>query len=146
MTDRRRQTNFARDVARVTADWGRDGIGFADMRRSPALEIQYAGMLDALPRPRQSQRSEVEPLEGGIESRLTRRIDPAQSHIRCFLDGAQRTLRVGRIGVAPLFVTVSAAAILERDAAGNCAIRPGTLRLAKAWLIPRLPNAPELAA
>jgi hypothetical protein len=103
-------------------------------------------MLDALPRPRHAPRSEIEPLEGGIETRPTPRIDPAASRIRCFLDGAQRTLRVGRIGVAPLFVTVSAAAILERDAGGNCAIRPGTLRLAKAWLIPRLSDAPELAA
>lgn len=130
----------------MAADWRRDGIGFADMRRSPALELQYAGMLDALPRPRHIPRTEIEPLEGGIEIRPTARIDPAQSRIRCFLDGAQRTLRVGRIGVAPLFVIVSAAAILERDAAGNCAIRPGTLRLANAWLIPRLPDAPELDA
>jgi hypothetical protein len=146
MTDRSERTNFARDVARMAADWRRDGIDFADMRRSPALEIQYAGMLDALPRPRHTPRTEIEPLEGGIEMRLTSRIDAAQSHIRCFLDGAQRTLRVGRIGVAPLFVAVSTAAILERDAAGNCSIRPGTLRLAKAWLIPRLPDAPELDA
>src|SRR5690242_12062445 len=96
MADRSGRRNFASEVARMAADWRRDGIGFADMRRSPALELQYAGMLDALPRPRHIPRTEIEPLEGGIEIRPTARIDPAQSRIRCFLDGAQRTLRVGR--------------------------------------------------
>ncbi|HEX5500708.1 MAG TPA: hypothetical protein VFX03_15840, partial [Thermomicrobiales bacterium] len=99
--DRAFGDNFARHVARIGAAWRQDGVGFVDMRRSPALEVQYAGMLDAMPRPHHSTVAEIEPLEGGIAMRPTARIDPRQSRIRCFLDGAQRTLRVGRIGVAP---------------------------------------------
>ncbi len=146
MIDRTPPENFARQAARIGADWRELGIGFADTRRSPALELHFGGANGIGPRPVGQTRVGVEPLEGGILSRPTPRINQGESRIRCFLDGAQRTLRFARIGLAPIFATVSAAAILDRDEDGRCTIRPGTLRLEKAWLAPHLPDAPELDA
>ncbi|MDP9363671.1 MAG: hypothetical protein M3Q10_05505, partial [Chloroflexota bacterium] len=39
-------------------------------------------------------------------------------------------------GLAPVVATITAAAVLRRDATGRCDVVPGTLRLEHAWLVP----------
>ncbi|MFM9108043.1 MAG: hypothetical protein ACKOWF_15245, partial [Chloroflexota bacterium] len=65
---------------------------------------------------------------------------------RYFVDGAQRTLPLHRIGGVPAAVTVSAVGIVERPPGGACSLVRGSLRLKHSWIIPRVPGNPELEA
>lgn len=134
---------FADRVARLHAEMARDGVPFSDMRRSPSLETQLAGVPDVGARP-PARASGIEPLEGSIEARPVPRLAPGTSRLRYFLDGAQRTLPCWRVGLAPVVATITAAAVLRRDAAGRCEVVPGTLRLEHAWLVPRRLAEPRL--
>lgn len=134
------RTTFVHRVARLHLELEQSGVSLADMRRSPSLELQMAGV--ALPDRRAPERpAAIEPLEGAIQARLVPTHAPGASRIRYFLDGAQRTFLVWRVGLVPVAATVVAAAVLTRDATGRCTIVPGTLRLEHAWLIPR--DAPD---
>ena len=137
--------NFAQTVSRIQRDLDRLGVRQVDMRRAPALELQYAGGVDLGIAPSGRGNVGFEPLEGPIEARKVPPRD-GETGIRAFLDGAQRTLPAFRVGLAPVVVTIAAAAILERDERGECRVRPGTLRMSRAWLVPHLPGSAEVAA
>ena len=128
--------SFTERINRLNASLLRDGIPVSDIRRSPALELQFAGAGD-LARPRESARQPgFEPIEGPIEARRVPVIAPRESRLRYFLDGAQRTFAVWRCGLVPTAATVVAAAILQRDPGEDGSVVPGTLKMEHCWLIP----------
>lgn len=138
---------FATRVARLHAELSHAGMGLTDMRGAQSLELHLTGTVEARPpRSESSRPGGVEPLEGPIEERLVPRVAPGASRLRYFLDGSQRTFLVWRCGLVPVAATVSAAAILSRDASGRCQVEPGTLRMEHAFLIPRRLPDPKLAA
>jgi hypothetical protein len=129
--------SFTDRINRLNAGLVRDGIPVSDMRRSPALELQFAGAGD-LGRPHGAARpSGIEPIEGPIAARRVPVIAPRESRLRYFLDGAQRTFAVWRCGLVPTAATVVVAGILQRDPGEEAAVVPGTLNLEHCWLIPR---------
>lgn len=133
--------SFVDRVNRVYADLRRDGVAVSDMRRSPAMELQFAGAGDVGNRPPTgTARTGVEPVEGPIVARRIPEISPGESRLRYFLDGAQRTFSVLRCGLAPVAATVVAAGILRRDPTGDGVLEPGTLALEHRWLIPGIPD------
>ena len=129
--------SFTDRVNRLNAGLLRDGIPVSDMRRSPALELQFAGAGE-LGRSQSVARSVgIEPLEGPIAAVRVPPISPRESRLRYFLDGAQRTFAVWRCGLVPTAATVVVAGILQRDPGEDGAVVPGTLRMEHCWLIPR---------
>lgn len=135
--DGERRGSFAQQVNRLHGDFERDGLTLADMRRGQALELVYAGGSNSGGRPHAAPPPGIEPVEGPIAARPVARRPTADSRLRYFLDGTQRTLPVWRCGLVPIVATVAAAAVLGRDPDGRCQIIPGTLRLRHVWLIPR---------
>jgi hypothetical protein len=128
--------SFTDRVNRLQAGLVRDGVPFADMRRAPALELQFAGAgeigrVASVPRA-----TGIEPLEGPIAARRVPVIPPRESRLRYFLDGAQRTFAVWRCGLVPTAATVVAAGILRRNPGEEGVVEPGTMRMEHCWLIP----------
>lgn len=129
--------SFVERINRVYADLRKDGVPVADMRRSPAMELQFAGAGEIGNRAASgAARTGVEPVEGPIVARRIPEISPQASRLRYFLDGAQRTFSVMRCGVVPVAATVVAAGVLRRDPTGDGVLEPGTLALEHCWLIP----------
>lgn len=128
--------SFADRVNRLHADLVRDGVPLYDMRRGPALELQFAGAGE-LGRGNGSLSGGIEPIEGPIAARKIPVISPRESRLRYFLDGAQRTFAVWRCGLVPTAATVVAAGILRREPCEDGAVEPGTLQMEHCWLIPR---------
>lgn len=129
--------SFTDRINRIHAGLVRDGVPVADIRRAPAMELQFAGAGE-LARTTTSPRSGgIEPLEGPIVARRVSVIPPRESRLRYFLDGAQRTFAVWRCGLVPTAATVVAAGVLRRDPGEDGAVVPGTLVLEHCWLIPR---------
>jgi hypothetical protein len=133
--------SFTDRVNRLNAGLLRDGIPVSDMRRAPALELQFAGAGE-LGRSQGVARSSgtgtvIEPIEGPIAAVRVPPIPPRESRLRYFLDGAQRTFAVWRCGLVPTAATVVAAGILKRDPGEDGSVMPGTLQMEHCWLIPR---------
>jgi hypothetical protein len=133
--------SFTDRVNRLNAGLLRDGIPVSDMRRAPALELQFAGAGE-LGRSQGAARSSgtgtvIEPIEGPIAAVHVPPIPARESRLRYFLDGAQRTFAVWRCGLVPTAATVVAAGILQRDPGEDGSVVPGTLRMEHCWLIPR---------
>jgi hypothetical protein len=129
--------SFADRINRLHADLVRDGVPVSDMRRSPALELQFAGAGELGRAANGARPGGIEPIEGPIAARAVPVISPRESRLRYFLDGAQRTFAVWRCGLVPTAATVVAAGILERDPGEHGAVIPGTLLMEHCWLIPR---------
>ena len=129
--------SFTDRVNRLNAGLVRDGIPISDMRRAPALELQFAGAGELGRSQGAARSSGIEPIEGPIAAVRVPPIPPRESRLRYFLDGAQRTFAVWRCGLVPTAATVVAAAILKRDPGEDGAVVPGTLRMEHCWLIPR---------
>lgn len=129
--------SFTDRINRIHAGLVRDGIPVADMRRSPAMELQFAGAGELARQPLPPRTSGIEPIEGPIAARRIPVISPRESRLAYFLDGAQRTFAVLRCGLVPTAATVVAAGVLRRDPCQDCSVAPGTLRLEHCWLIPR---------
>jgi hypothetical protein len=128
--------SFTDRVNRLQAGLVKDGVPFADMRRAPALELQFAGV-SGIGRGSSAPRATgIEPLEGPIAARRVPVIPPRESRLRYFLDGAQRTFAVWRCGLVPTAATVVAAGILRRDPGEDGVAEPGTLRMEHCFLIP----------
>ena len=129
--------SFTDRINRIHAGLVRDGVPVSDMRRAPALELQFAGAGELGRSSVESRPSGIEPIEGPIAARPVSAISPRQSRLRYFLDGAQRTFAVWRCGLVPTAATVVAAGILHREPGEDGVIVPGTLRLEHCWLIPQ---------
>jgi hypothetical protein len=134
------------EVAEIQAVMRQDGVRLADMRSAQALELVFAGVPElGMPAP-DGRIDEIERFE---QAPVAARAVPAardRSRLRSFLDGSQRTLQVWRLGLIPIAATVTAAAILRRDAAGRVEVAPGTLRFKHAWLIPTRAPEPGLSS
>ncbi len=126
---------FAERINRLHSSLVRDGVPVADMRRAPALELQFAGSGE-IGRGGDNSRPGFEPLEGVIASRRVPPSHVSDSRLKYFLDGAQRTFSVWRCGLVPVAATVVAAGILQREPGGEGLMAPGTLQLEHCWLIP----------
>ncbi len=126
---------FVDRVNQLHADLLREGLHVADMRRAPALELQFAGAGE-IARQGVNSRAGIEPIEGPIAARRVPEIGSNESRLRFFLDGAQRTFAVWRCGLVPVAATVVAAGVLRRDPAGDATVAPGTLQMEHCWLIP----------
>ena len=129
--------SFTDRVNRLNSGLLRDGIPVSDMRRAPALELQFAGAGELGRSQGAARSSGIEPIEGPIAAVRVPPIPPRESRLRYFLDGAQRTFAVWRCGLVPTAATVVAAAILKRDPGEDGSVVPGTLRMEHCWLIPR---------
>ena len=129
--------SFTDRVNRLNAGLVRDGIPVSDMRRAPALELQFAGAGELGRSQGNARSSGIEPLEGPIAAVRVPPISPRESRLRYFLDGAQRTFAVWRCGLVPTAATVVVAGILQRDPGEDGSVVPGTLRMEHCWLIPR---------
>jgi hypothetical protein len=136
--------SFTDRVNRLNAGLLRDGIPVSDMRRSPALELQFAGAGELARSQGVSRSSGIEPLEGPIAAVRVPPVSPRESRLRYFLDGAQRTFAVWRCGLVPTAATVVVAGILERDPGHDGSVMPGTLRMEHCWLIPRGTGDPRV--
>jgi hypothetical protein len=129
--------SFTDRVNRLNAGLLRDGIPVSDMRRAPALELQFAGAGELGRSQGMARSAGIEPLEGPIAAVRVPPIPPRESRLRYFLDGAQRTFAVWRCGLVPTAATVVVAGILRRDPGEDGSVVPGTLRMEHCWLIPR---------
>lgn len=127
--------SFADRINQLHADLVREGVQVADMRRSPALELQFSGAGE-IGRASGTPRAGIEPLEGPIAARRVPVIAPRDSRLKYFLDGAQRTFAVWRCGLVPAAATVVAAGVLQRNPAEDGSVAPGTLLMEHCWLIP----------
>lgn len=136
--------SFTDRVNRLNAGLLRDGIPVSDMRRSPALELQFAGAGELARSQGVSRSSGIEPLEGPIAAVRVPPVSPRESRLRYFLDGAQRTFAVWRCGLVPTAATVVVAGVLERDPGHDGSVMPGTLRMEHCWLIPRGTGDPRV--
>jgi hypothetical protein len=136
--------SFTDRVNRLNAGLLRDGIPVSDMRRAPALELQFAGAGDLGRTQGVARSSGIEPIEGPIAAVRVPPIPPRESRLRYFLDGAQRTFAVWRCGLVPTAATVVAAGILQRDPGEDGSVVPGTLRMEHCWLIPRDTGDPRV--
>ncbi|MGH2618861.1 MAG: hypothetical protein ACRDJC_26835 [Thermomicrobiales bacterium] len=136
--------SFTDRINRLNAGLVRDGIPVSDMRRSPALELQFAGAGELGRSSGAARPAGIEPIEGPIAARRVPVIAPRESRLRYFLDGAQRTFAVWRCGLVPTAATVVAAGILQREPGEDAAVVPGTLRLEHCWLIPRDTGDPRV--
>jgi hypothetical protein len=136
--------SFTDRVNRLNAGLLRDGIPVSDMRRAPALELQFAGAGELGRSQGAARSSGIEPIEGPIAAVRVPPIPPRESRLRYFLDGAQRTFAVWRCGLVPTAATVVAAAILKRDPGEDGSVVPGTLRMEHCWLIPRDTGDPRV--
>ncbi|HEX2282311.1 MAG TPA: hypothetical protein VHG52_11190 [Thermomicrobiales bacterium] len=136
--------SFTDRVNRLNAGLLRDGIPVSDMRRAPALELQFAGAGELGRSQGVSRSTGIEPLEGPIAAVRVPPISPRESRLRYFLDGTQRTFAVWRCGLVPTAATVVVAGILERDPGEDGSVVPGTLRMEHCWLIPRDTRDPRV--
>ncbi|MCC6314343.1 MAG: hypothetical protein IT337_10060 [Thermomicrobiales bacterium] len=130
-------------AARLYGDLARDGVAVRDMRRAPALELQFAGISEP-PRVASASVFGVEPIEGPIAQRRVEPAPASETGLRYFLDGAQRTLPFVLAGAVPTAATVAAAGVVEREPCGTCELAPDTLGLKHVWIIPRGLNDPDL--
>lgn len=112
------------------------GIDFSGMQRAQAVELSIGGGGLEAPSGRLAGDVEIERLEGTIEARPIAK-PVGRTKLRYFLDGAQQTLPAGRLGYVPIYRSLTAAGILERDDSGNTALMRDSLHVASSWIVPR---------
>jgi hypothetical protein len=132
-----------KDRVRIIQDRLSDaGVRTVDMRRAGTLETDMN-----VPQPMDPMHGMVRPpeisrLEGPIIAKpIVRR---NESHFRWFLDGAQKTMPVWRVGVVPVIVGIAVIGIVERDDNGECHLLGETLAERITWFVPTRTTSPEL--
>lgn len=112
------------------------GIDFSGMQRAQAVELSIGGGGMDAPSGRLAGDVDIERLEGTIEARpVAKPIE--RTRLRFFLDGAQQTLPAGRLGYVPIYRSLTAAGILERDDSGDTSLMRDSLHIASSWIVPR---------
>ncbi|MGN6483160.1 MAG: hypothetical protein ACTHMX_02045, partial [Thermomicrobiales bacterium] len=138
-------TPIAEEFRRFRSEVGDDDLGLRDMRRSGSLELSI-GSMPASEDPLRTPENfpiELERLEGPIRAvEIPHR--RGETRFRYFLDGTQKTLPIGRIGLVPVVVALSVAGILHRNEQGEAALLPGSLRQSQAWVFPLYTGSYEL--
>ena len=138
-------TPIAEEFRRFRSEVGGDELGLRDMRRSGSLELSI-GSMPVSENPLRTPENfpiELERLEGPIQA-LPVAHRPGETRFRYFLDGTQKTLPIGRIGLAPVVVSLSVAGILARNERGEAGLLPGSLRQRQAWVFPLYTGSYEL--
>lgn len=128
---------IAEEFRRFRAEVGDDKLGLRDMRRSGSLELSI-GSIPVSDNPLRTPENfpiELERLEGPIAALEVPHLR-GETQFRYFLDGTQKTLPIGRIGLVPIVVALSVAGILYRNAQGEASLLPGSLRQSQAWVFP----------
>ncbi len=125
----------------------RDLIQVTDMSRASSLESGIgADPADTALAGDVRQPVDIVRLEGPIMARQIEDVDFTASRFRFFLDGAQKTLPVCRLGLTPVVVALSAVGVLYRDTAGQPALMGDLLRVNQTWIAPRRTGNPDLDA
>jgi len=114
----------------------RDGLSIRSMKKAGSLELMQG--VDASRDSSGARLFNLERLEDVnlLEHRQVRRIAPHETGFRYFLDGAQKTLPVWRVGAIPITASFTVVGILERDEHGESCLLPGSVDIRHAWLIP----------
>lgn len=128
-------------VQRIAHQLADDRLVVTDMSRAGSLELdptlqQAYGEGGLVAR-------EIRRLEGAIRARDVER-HIGTSPVRYFLDGAQRTLPVWRVGTMPIVASVTAAGILERSAPGDIGLVPTAVVDRVTWVAPIHSGNPTL--
>jgi hypothetical protein len=131
-------------VRMIENRFSRDGIAIRSMKKAGSLEMMPG--VDGSHEPASSRLFALDHLEfvDAIEPREVPRIAPSQTRFRYFLDGAQKTLPVWRVGVIPIVVSYSVVGILERNHDAESILLPGSLSDRHTWLIPKETRQPVI--
>ncbi len=111
------------------------GIDFASMQQAPAIELGIGNGGFESASSRLAGDEAIVRIEGPIEARPLAKAT-ARTRLRYFLDGAQQTLPAGRLGPIPVYLSLTAAGILERDDDGNTRLMGDSLSVRKCWIVP----------
>ncbi len=142
-----RQWRLIDQVNDLKSTLARDRIALTDMSRAGALETGIgADTGDASPEGGARQPVDIVRLEGPIVAREIEGVDLASSRFRFFLDGAQKTMPICRMGLTPVVVALSAVGVLYRDVSGQPALMGDLLRVNQNWIAPRGAGNPDLEA
>jgi hypothetical protein len=131
-------------VRMIESRFSRNGVAIRSMKKAGSLEMMPGidGSHDLAP----SRLFALDHLESvdAIEPRVVPRITPTQTRFRYFLDGAQKTLPIWRVGVIPVVVTYSVVGVLERSHDAEPILLPGSLSDTHTWLIPKETRQPVI--
>lgn len=138
-------TRLVDQVSALRSTLDREGISVTDMSRAGSLEMNL-GTED----PEQDLTHSTGPvdivrLEGPIAARPVATAEPGATAFRFFLDGAQKTIPVCRVGLTPVVMAISATGILERDESGQPRLVRQALRVQQSWITPTRLNNPALS-
>lgn len=136
---------FARKHQELERIFRREGLVVANSRFASALELSMSGGSIDGSAPRLAGEIDVERIE---DDPIVSRSVPkplAPSRLAYFLDGAQYTYPVYRVQHIPIYRTISAAAILQRNERGEASIFPDSLRVYRAWIMPTQQTPEQLA-
>lgn len=137
-------TRLVDQVGALRATLDREGVSITDMSRAGSLEMNLDGEDPELDLTHSSGPVDIVRLEGPIAARPIATAGPGTTAFRFFLDGAQRTIPVCRIGLTPVVMAISAAGILERDESGQPRLVREALRVQQSWIAPTRLNNPAL--
>lgn len=142
-----RQWRLIDQVNDLKSTMARGQIEITDMSRAGSLESGIgADAGGSSPAGETPQPVAIARLEGPIVAREIDPGDPAASRFRFFLDGAQKTMPICRMGLAPVVVALSAVGVLYRDTSGQPALMGDLLRVNQTWIAPRRSGNPDLDA
>jgi hypothetical protein len=134
-------TRLVDQVSALRATLDREGVSITDMSRAGSLEMNLGSDDPELDLTHSEGPVDIVRLEGPIAARPVGTAAPGASAFRFFLDGAQKTIPVCRIGLTPVVMAISAAGILERDDSGQPRLVREALRVQQSWIAPtRLDN------
>ncbi len=146
-TIRKSQGRLVDQVTNLKSSLARKSIHVTDMSRAGSLESGIGGDAEGGSSPQEGATPvDIVRLEGRIVARRLEPVQPGASHFRYFLDGAQKTIPICRVGLVPVVAALSAAAILKRDESGHPSLLGGTLRVNHSWIVPRNTQDPDLNA
>ncbi len=138
-------TRLVDQVGALRASLDREGISITDMSRAGSLEMNLGTEDPEADLTHSSGPVDIVRLEGPIAARPVATAEPGATAFHYFLDGAQKTIPVCRIGLTPVVAAISAAGILERDESGQPRLVREALRVRQAWITPTRLNNPALS-
>jgi hypothetical protein len=139
-----RAGGFASTYQELARAFRSEGLTVANSRFAAALELSMSGTSFDAAMTHLAGEIAVERIEDDpIQSRVVPAVK-SPSRLVSFLDGSQYTFPMYFMKHIPIYRTISAAAILQRDASGDAGIVPGSLRLFTAIIMPTKQLPPEL--
>lgn len=129
-------------VRTIEEVFARDGVSIRSMKKAGSLETMPG--INTNHTPSAPPLFRIDKIEGDIRPRAVSKISPAATRFRYFLDGAQKTLPVWRVGIIPIVISYAVVGVLERDDYGESRLLPGSLKDGHIWLIPRETGRPVI--